>query len=64
MRAIERLKRPIQIKPTRLQQATPCALEISTMFNCWRAMSVDANGCAGAAAALTVCMTSKVVDMH
>ncbi|KAH6594474.1 hypothetical protein BASA61_004011 [Batrachochytrium salamandrivorans] len=59
MRVIEKLKRPIQLKPIKLQQATPCAMEISAMFNCWRAMSIDATSCAAAAGALTLCMTAK-----
>ncbi|KAI8926782.1 hypothetical protein BC831DRAFT_455023 [Entophlyctis helioformis] len=59
MRAIEKLKRPLQLKPPKVTQATPCALELSTMFNCWRALSVDASECASSAKALSQCMASK-----
>ncbi|KAL2913602.1 hypothetical protein HK105_206904 [Polyrhizophydium stewartii] len=59
MRVIEKLKRPIQLKPAKMLQATPCALEMTTMFNCWRAMSVDAAECGASARALAQCMTSK-----
>eukprot|EP00842_Homolaphlyctis_polyrhiza_P004082 jgi/Hompol1/4675/HPOL_003831-RA len=59
MRVIEKIKRPIQLKPAKIMQATPCALEMSTLFNCWRALSVDASHCAASAAALTKCMSTK-----
>jgi hypothetical protein len=60
MRAFEKLKKPILLKPSKIIRATPCAKEITNLFNCWRATKIEAEECAAMAIALTACMTTKV----
>ncbi|KAI8611368.1 hypothetical protein BC830DRAFT_1041172, partial [Chytriomyces sp. MP71] len=48
--------KPLTMRPAKMMRATPCAAEISTLFNCWRAIDVDAPGCLEPARALATCM--------
>ncbi|KAJ3270604.1 hypothetical protein HDV01_007700 [Terramyces sp. JEL0728] len=59
MRVIQKLKEPVVLRPKRIIKATPCATEVSNLFNCWRNGKIDAESCAVLAAQLTACMASK-----
>jgi hypothetical protein len=59
MRVIDRLKKPVIIKPRKTIPATPCALEIGNLFNCWRSFNNDQAKCAEGAAQLLACMKTK-----
>jgi hypothetical protein len=59
MRVVQKLKEQVVIKPPKITKATPCALEIAGMFNCWRASGVDATKCAEFANRLTQCMAAQ-----
>ncbi|KAI9104999.1 hypothetical protein DFS34DRAFT_691202 [Phlyctochytrium arcticum] len=59
MRTIDKIKQPIVLRPPKIMSATPCAVEVATLFNCWRAISVDSAQCVESARALTTCMASK-----
>ena len=59
MRAIQKLKEPVIIKPPKITKATPCAIEIAGMFNCWRQSGVDSAKCAEFVTKLGQCMTVK-----
>ncbi|KAJ3295507.1 hypothetical protein HDU79_009030 [Rhizoclosmatium sp. JEL0117] len=48
------------MRPAKMMRASPCATEISTLFNCWRALEVDAKGCMESARALAGCMAVPV----
>ncbi|ORY45147.1 hypothetical protein BCR33DRAFT_634161, partial [Rhizoclosmatium globosum] len=48
--------KPLTMRPAKMMRASPCATEISTLFNCWRALEVDAKGCMESARALAGCM--------
>ncbi|KAI9209232.1 uncharacterized protein BJ171DRAFT_485801 [Polychytrium aggregatum] len=56
MRPIERYRKAVTLRPPKIQEATPCAIELSTLFNCWRATEVDSPKCAASAKALIQCM--------
>ncbi|KAJ3408848.1 hypothetical protein HDV05_004739 [Chytridiales sp. JEL 0842] len=60
MRTIDKLKQPVKIRPPNMLRASPCATEISTLFNCWRALGVDSTGCANSAKALAGCMAQPM----
>ena len=62
MRTIDKIKQPLKLRPPQITRASPCANEISTLFNCWRAFEVDAAPCAASAAALVTCMKSMSVS--
>lgn len=49
-------KAPIHVRSKKVTKATPCAIEMAAMFNCWRAFSTDSPKCALAAVALNGCM--------
>ncbi|KAJ3184153.1 hypothetical protein HDU87_004999 [Geranomyces variabilis] len=59
MRAIDRIRKPLALRPPKVQSATACAVELATLFNCWRAMSVDAVQCAESGKALMTCMAAQ-----
>ena len=59
MRTLDKIDRPLKMRPQRIMRAAPCATEISTLFNCWRAIDVDAPGCIAAAAQLRLCMNAR-----
>ncbi|KAJ3217919.1 hypothetical protein HDU67_007070 [Dinochytrium kinnereticum] len=61
MRTIDKIKQPIKLRPPKILRATPCAAEMSTLFNCWRSLDVDAPGCASSAKALVMCMAKPRV---
>ncbi|KAI8850850.1 hypothetical protein BC829DRAFT_388455 [Chytridium lagenaria] len=56
MRTLDKIKQPIKLRPPKMLRATPCAAEMSTLFNCWRALDVDAPGCMNTAKSLIACM--------
>ncbi|KAI8837419.1 hypothetical protein BJ741DRAFT_603427 [Chytriomyces cf. hyalinus JEL632] len=58
MRVIEKMHKPLAMRPAKMARAAPCATEISTLFNCWRAIDVDAPGCLEPARALATCMAA------
>ena len=60
MRTLDKIKQPLAIKPRKITPATPCAVEITTLFNCWRSIAVDAPACAESGKALIKCMQTKV----
>jgi hypothetical protein len=62
MRVIQKLKEPLQVKPPKIQRATPCALEVANVFNCWRTGGVGAESCAKAAQQLITCMKKVSLD--
>ncbi|TPX60684.1 hypothetical protein PhCBS80983_g01631 [Powellomyces hirtus] len=59
MRTLDKIKKPLALRPPKVQAATTCAVEVATLFNCWRAMSVDAPQCAESAKALMTCMAAQ-----
>jgi hypothetical protein len=59
MRAIEKLKRPVILKPQKFTKATPCAAELTKLFNCWRDSKIDSQACAAFSLELTACMATK-----
>ncbi|KAJ3300901.1 hypothetical protein HDV03_001681 [Kappamyces sp. JEL0829] len=59
MRSIDKLKKPVLLKPGKIIRATPCAKEITNLFNCWRTTKIEAAECSAMAVALTACMTQK-----
>ncbi|KAI9335717.1 hypothetical protein BDR26DRAFT_1009167 [Obelidium mucronatum] len=63
---IEKINRPLTMRPAKTMKAAPCAPEISTLFNCWRALDVDAKGCTESAKALAMktAKTSSVSDIN
>ncbi|KAJ3101400.1 hypothetical protein HDU97_001387 [Phlyctochytrium planicorne] len=56
MRTLDKIKQPVKLRPPKIMRATPCAAEMSTLFNCWRALEVDSPSCASSAQALIACM--------
>lgn len=59
MKVVDRLKKDVRITSRSVQKAAPCAQEIGTVFNCWRANNFDTKACALAAAELVECMKSR-----
>jgi hypothetical protein len=59
MRAIDKLKRPVILKPQKFSKATPCAAQLTKLFNCWRDSNIDAASCAALSLELTACMAAK-----
>ena len=60
MRAVEKLKRPILLKPKKTTKATPCAPEITNLFNCWRNHgNMDEKSCLQSVLLLKNCMKTK-----
>ncbi|KAJ3031134.1 UNVERIFIED_CONTAM: hypothetical protein HDU68_006265 [Siphonaria sp. JEL0065] len=57
---IEKIHKPLTMRPAKTMKAAPCAPEISTLFNCWRALDVDAKPCAESAKALALCMAAPI----
>ncbi|KAJ3007288.1 hypothetical protein HKX48_009220 [Thoreauomyces humboldtii] len=64
MRTLEKINRPLILRPPKVQSATSCAVEVATLFNCWRAMAVDAPQCAESAKALTTCMKAQATKKN
>ncbi|KAI9009530.1 hypothetical protein HDU85_005378 [Gaertneriomyces sp. JEL0708] len=58
MRTIDKIKQPLALRPPKVTPATKCAVEVATLFNCWRAMSVDHVECKDSAKALMACMAT------
>ena len=50
------MKAPIQSRPVKIIKASPCALELTAMFNCWRSFSQDSSNCAVINASVVNCM--------
>ena len=61
MRNLDRIGKPIVLKPKRIQLATPCADELTTVLNCWRSLGVDATSCAEVSKSLMTCMAKRVL---
>ncbi|KAJ3290581.1 hypothetical protein HK104_006664 [Borealophlyctis nickersoniae] len=60
MRPIDKvIKNRLVLKSPKVQKATPCATELSSLFNCWRALGTETAQCASAATALMACMATK-----
>jgi len=60
MKTLDKIGKPFTLRSKRVIEATPCAVELSTLFNCWRAIGVDASQCATTAKALVACMSKRV----
>ncbi|RKP04236.1 hypothetical protein CXG81DRAFT_8518 [Caulochytrium protostelioides] len=58
MRPIDKIQQPLQARPTKFRKATPCAVELSALFNCWRASAIDDPRCAESGTALAKCMST------
>ena len=64
MRHIDKIGKPIVIRPKKVLEATPCAMELTTLLNCWRALATDASQCNDSAKALTQCMARRVLNLR
>lgn len=60
MRTIDKIKQPIRARPPKIISRTPCAEELSALFNCWRAYSTtgDHPNCQNLLQKLMVCRTN------
>jgi hypothetical protein len=62
MRPLDRIGKPIIVRPKKAVPATPCAMEVTTLFNCWRAIGVDAAACMESSRSLVECMMKRVYE--
>lgn len=58
MRTIDKLKQPITLKRGKMYTASPCAQEMTLLFNCWRTLSLGNPGCESASKVLMNCIGS------
>ncbi|KAJ3341826.1 hypothetical protein HDU93_003947 [Gonapodya sp. JEL0774] len=56
---VKKLKSPLKIRPRKEIAATPCAVELTTLFNCWRSFGVDTPNCLMAAKGVTDCVAKS-----
>jgi hypothetical protein len=58
---IKQIRRiPLVVRPKKMEKATPCGVELSTLLNCWKMFAVDDAHCMDAAKSLTECVSAMV----
>jgi hypothetical protein len=59
MRVVQKLKEPITLKPSKTIKATPCAMQINFLFNCWKSNELSDAKCREGITKLKECMRKK-----
>lgn len=63
MRPLDKIGKPLIIRPKKQMAATPCGVELATLLTCWRSLGVEASHCADSSRHLLQCMVKRVLSL-